>query len=88
MANFKIDKVIASLPPSLAPDTMYAVRVGTGFDLYITDNTGAIAHKINAGMAQEVYVQETRPATTGSPWIWWETDASGLILDCVVNNGV
>lgn len=48
MSAFKVDKVISTLPVTLTPDTVYAVRVGVGFDLYITDNTGAIAHKINS----------------------------------------
>lgn len=44
-----LTKVIANLPPVLEPDALYAVRAGTGFDLYFTDMTGATAHKINGG---------------------------------------
>jgi hypothetical protein len=47
MANFKIYKEVIQLPAILEADTVYAVRVGSGFDLYITDNTGAFAHQIN-----------------------------------------
>lgn len=47
MSVFKIDKVVASLPSPLTPNTIYAVRVGTGFDLYISDSTGAVAHQVN-----------------------------------------
>jgi hypothetical protein len=39
------------------------------------------------GGSQEVYVQQTRPVASG-PWVWWETDASGAIVDCTVNDGV
>ena len=47
MTAFKIDKVVGALPGALTPNTVYAVRTGAGFDLYITDSTGATAHKIN-----------------------------------------
>lgn len=47
MSKIKIDKVVSSLPDPLVKDTVYAVRVGTGFDLYFTDSTGSTAHKIN-----------------------------------------
>jgi hypothetical protein len=36
--------------------------------------------------AQEVYVQQTRPPGPG-PWMWWQTDETGLIVDLVVNDG-
>ena len=49
MATFKARKVVAALPAQLEADTLYAVRVGDGFDLYISDNTGALAHKVNGG---------------------------------------
>jgi hypothetical protein len=40
-------KEVASLPSTLEPNCIYAVRVGRGFDLYISDNTGLIVHKLN-----------------------------------------
>lgn len=40
-------KVVAELPATLEADAIYAVRVGLGFDLYVSDNTGQIAHKLN-----------------------------------------
>lgn len=49
MAVFKINKVVATLPGVLTPNTVYAVRAGVGFDLYISDSTGSVAHKINTG---------------------------------------
>lgn len=48
MRTFAASKVLAALPGTLAPDAVYAVRVGAGFDLYITDSTGNVAYKINA----------------------------------------
>jgi hypothetical protein len=47
MSTFKTHKVISTLPSQLEADSIYAVRVGVGFDLYITDTTGSIAHKVN-----------------------------------------
>lgn len=47
MANLLAHKVVASLPGTLEPDAVYAVRVGDGFDLYISDSTGSVAHRLN-----------------------------------------
>jgi hypothetical protein len=43
----KFYKTVVSLPAILEPNTMYAVRVGEGFDFYLSDLTGSIAYKIN-----------------------------------------
>lgn len=59
MATFKIEKVVSALPGTLVADTVYAVRAGTGFDLYITDNTASIAHKVNTAD-----ISETGPSLT------------------------
>lgn len=45
---FRAEKIIAALPPVLEPSTLYCVRAGTGFDLYLSDVTGGMAHKVNA----------------------------------------
>lgn len=47
MANYKAHKVVATLPDQLEANALYFVRVGAGFDLFVTDNTGQIAHKLN-----------------------------------------
>ena len=47
MTIFKAQKVVSVLPATLNANTIYTVRVGEGFDLYISDNTGSIAHQIN-----------------------------------------
>jgi len=47
MATFKAYKVVANLPSQLEPDALYLVRVGAGFDLYASDATGNVAHKLN-----------------------------------------
>lgn len=47
MSILKARKEVAVLPSVLEADTIYVIRAGAGFDLYISDNTGAIAHKLN-----------------------------------------
>lgn len=47
MSVFKAQKVVSALPGTLDPDTIYLVRVGEGFDLYCSDTTGTLAHKVN-----------------------------------------
>lgn len=43
-----IQKVVGSLPSTLFPSTFYAVRVGGGYDLYLSDSTGNTAHQLNS----------------------------------------
>ena len=47
MSTIRFAKVVAALPATLAPNTLYMVRVGSGFDLYVSDATGSVAHPIN-----------------------------------------
>lgn len=61
MTTFAASKVLAALPGTLAPDTVYAVRVGAGFDLYITDSTGAVAYKSNAAPPAGIPIRPTQP---------------------------
>lgn len=48
MSNLKIYKVVAVLPSVLEADTLYMVRTGIGFDMYLTENTGTVAYKSNS----------------------------------------
>lgn len=43
----KVEKVISALPGTLDPDTIYLVRTGPGFELYVSDTTGAISYEPN-----------------------------------------
>ena len=54
MANqpFQIVKTVSALPVPLAPNVIYLVRVGQGYDLYATDTTGSNAYKINVSPSQ------------------------------------
>jgi hypothetical protein len=51
MSTLRVHKVVSSLPGTLQADAVYAVRVGAGFDLYITDSTGALAFQANGAPA-------------------------------------
>jgi len=60
MAKFRAAKVVSALPDPLAPNTIYLVRTGAGFDLYCSDSTGSIAHKNNAVTAAELGTAASR----------------------------
>ena len=47
MAVLRLAKVVSNLPSILQPDTLYLVRTGTGFEIYVSDTTGSIAYSNN-----------------------------------------
>ena len=47
MNQITMSKVVAALPSSLIPNAIYIVRAGTGFEIYVSDATGSVAHKHN-----------------------------------------
>lgn len=47
MSIFKAQKVVSSLLFTLDRNRAYYVQVDKGFDLYLSDTTGSVAHKIN-----------------------------------------
>ena len=47
MSDLKIYKEIGGVPSNFGADSIYAIRTGPGFDLYITDTTGSVSYKIN-----------------------------------------
>jgi hypothetical protein len=47
MGVFQFAKTVSALPGTLVADTIYAVRIGEGFDLFVSDTTGTVAHKID-----------------------------------------
>lgn len=71
MATFKAAKVVAALPGTLEPNTAYFLRAGAGFDLYCSDSTGTIAHKLNVPEELNLISQaeaEAGVATTLRAW--------------------
>lgn len=55
MANeaIRVYKEISNLPSTLVKNSVYAVRTEEGFDLYVSDNSGNIAYKINNPFVNE-----------------------------------
>ena len=47
MAVFNAQKEVSALPATLSPNTVYFIRVGTGFELRCSDMTGTVAHTLN-----------------------------------------
>lgn len=64
MTKIKISKVVASLPSTLEPNTLYLVRVGSGFDVYSSDSTGTVAHKLNSSGSSSDLAMIASLATT------------------------
>lgn len=88
MTTFRAQKVVSALPATLTPDTVYAVRVGTGFDLYISDSTGLMAYQINsAGAAPDPLVlsglTNTPTPIAGKVQVFGKEDA-GRIMPAIV----
>lgn len=54
MADYPLQvvKTVAALPATLQANTFYLVRVGDGYDLYVTDTTGNAAYKLNVAGSQ------------------------------------
>ena len=52
MSTLKIEKRAGSLPATLTANTLYVVKVGSGFDLYVSDNTGSTALPANVATAE------------------------------------
>lgn len=63
MPLIRFEKLIHSLPSreELKPNTVYYVRAGSGFDTYVQDATGSIAHKLN--------LPNGSPQTNEKSWI-------------------
>jgi hypothetical protein len=83
MANLRFAKVVSALPGTLVANTIYAVRVDEGFDLYVTDMTGAVAHNLNAKLAlsglgsiasRNITIGTTAPASPAVGDIWVDTN--------------
>lgn len=54
MTDFRAAKVVAAVPSPPEPDTVYFVRAGSGFDLYVTNGVGVpVAYKLNGGSSTE-----------------------------------
>ncbi len=53
----KIYKITGSLPPVVEPDSLYVVKDGGNFRLYITDKTGSVAYSRIPGQHNHVFTE-------------------------------
>lgn len=65
MPLIRFEKLIHSLPSreELKPNTVYYVRAGSGFDTYVSDATGQVAHRLNLPTGTN------EPQTNEKSWI-------------------
>lgn len=55
MALLKHHKYVAALPAELEPDSIYYVRTGAGFDMYVTNGAGEVsAYPLNGTVPMAV----------------------------------
>lgn len=59
MSELKVKKYVSSLPSTLEANTIYFVRIATGFDMYVTNDIGTIIP----------YPLNIPPVTTGFRYI-------------------
>lgn len=63
----RIEKVVGRLPEPLFASTLYFVRVGLGLDIYVTDNEGQMAHKVNVDQDQVLLTKLNELYSSNSP---------------------
>jgi len=65
MAVIKHHKFVAVLPATLEANSIYYVRVGAGFDIYVTNSSGTlIAYPLNPSVQQTLHVRDEKPTGT------------------------
>ncbi len=91
MVDLRVAKVVSSLPSSLTADTIYFVRVGTGFDLVVTNHSGTIvAYPLNMPRALSFWgsdgTREDIPLTTNGELPFWLSDGTPANIPVVTND--
>ena len=66
MSEFKIHKVVSSLPTNLEADAIYAIRVGSGYDLVITDSNANPRYLNQSGLTEAEKTNLIKLATSNS----------------------
>lgn len=86
MATFSINKVVSSLPTPLVANSVYIVRVGVGYDQYVTNSTGEIvAYKMNTGTGDNTTALEGLTGTADT--VPYFTGAGAMSLALFTNFG-
>lgn len=72
-------KVVAALPATLAPDSVYYVRVGDGFDQYVTNSSGTlVAYQQNVKLQLSALADRVEALEAGSHKILRFYDAQNV----------
>jgi hypothetical protein len=75
--NLRVEKIVGALPGVITANTIYAVRTGAGFDLYVSDSTASIAHALNlpsgSGSGTDIHVGPTPPLNPANGKLWLQT---------------
>lgn len=72
MSVLKIHKVLSALPGTPEADALYLIRTGSGFDLYATDDTGAIAYKSNVDVSGLITISTEAPINPSLNQLWFD----------------
>ncbi|MDU4250843.1 hypothetical protein [Pseudomonas sp.] len=85
-------KVVAALPSTLEPDSIYLVRVGSGYDQFVTNHSGQIvAYPMNTRTPTAVPaflasgVQLRLPITPSGDLINYRANGSMLAIKVIFN---
>lgn len=75
MSTIKYHKVVSALPTTLDANSVYYVRVGTGFDMYVTNDMGIVtAYGLNTGTTDVLGTEIAGlSASTSSPVVDGDT---------------
>ena len=80
-AQFRDTVMPRVLPAGGSTGQVLTKTAGTNYSVNWQTPSGG-----GGGGSQQVFVQQTRPTETG-PWVWWQTNASGQIVNLIVNDG-
>lgn len=90
MATLKHHKVVAALPSVLEPNSIYLVRVGSGYEQFVTNGSGTIvAYPMNTPRAIAFFrsdgTREDIPLTTNGELPFWLSDGTPANIPVVTS---
>lgn len=90
MATIKHYKVVAALPAVLEPDAIYLVRVGAGYEQFVTNGSGTVvAYPLNMPRALPFWssdgTREDIPLTTNGELPFFLSDGTPANIPVVTS---
>lgn len=90
MATIKHHKVVAALPAVLESDAIYLVRVGAGYEQFVTNGSGTIvAYPMNTPRAIAFFLgdgtREDIPLTSNGELPFWLSDGAPANIPVVTS---